>query len=177
MIGEAYVEAFGLSHASGECHSPMFYILKITLLGWNRCWVFKMFSCCDLWCVLCMFQLSVICYVPMWFWPHPMMGQIEMVICWCVYVDHTLWWDKLSWSFDDVIHAPHPMLGQIELVAFDDWWCLWFAIWYLRILMANLEHALCCFSYYHSGYYKCFILLCVVGVKPMTSHQPSVDVF
>ena len=39
MIGEAYVEAFGLSYASGECHSPMFSILKTTFLGWNRCCV------------------------------------------------------------------------------------------------------------------------------------------
>ena len=26
IIGEAYVEAFGLSYASGECHSPLFSI-------------------------------------------------------------------------------------------------------------------------------------------------------
>ena len=48
IIGEAYAEAFGLIYASGECHSPLFSILKITLLRWKRCLCFEMFlKCCD----------------------------------------------------------------------------------------------------------------------------------
>ena len=59
MIGEAYVEAFGLSYASGECHSP--YLLKI-FIGMKSMLVLKCFLAVIRDVFYCMVN---ICYVPM----------------------------------------------------------------------------------------------------------------
>ena len=62
IIGEACVEAFGLSYASGECHSP--YLLKI-FIGVKSMLVLKCFLAVIRDVFNCMVRLSVVCYVPM----------------------------------------------------------------------------------------------------------------
>ena len=135
IIIEAYVEAFGLSYASGECHSPYLFM---NFIGVESMLVLKCFLAVIRDVFNCMIKLSIICYVLMCWWPHLSSGQNEMVFWWC-----------------DICTTPVPgtkwvgciwfvMRHYLSIRGINEhgylWWLMMIMVtlWYLCILMVNL---------------------------------------